>query len=319
MHSLNIALRELESEGLVTIRHGSGVFVNSQKGTRYIEFHRDLYPKVSIDTKEASLAKALGKAGWSTIVQNYHSGNSSLDITPNKEAHAHVVLSSLVASTPRWLNSILESGKPTVLYGREGSPYQLEYVTGDEHHYLSLLIKHLKALKHRNIAFLVNEPASINMHNRCDIFQTMLDMLELEPGIIIPCDTEYGESSTVKAKEGLEKHLQKTKGKVDFTALICASSAGVVGAMRALHNHGLSIPKDCSLASFGRHEQNSLLVPSVTEAGAQDDAWGEAVVEVLKNRFKNPDSPLKGIKLKAELFPKESTGTPPQKVDSSKA
>ncbi len=71
------------------------------------------------------------------------------------------------------------------------------------------------------------------------------------------------------------------------------------------------MPKDCSLASFGLEASNALIIPSVTEVGVADDHWGEGAVQVLAQRFADPDAAPIGLKLTPELFVRESTAPPP--------
>lgn len=115
-----------------------------------------------------------------------------------------------------------------------------------------------------------------------------------------------------KAYEGLTSYLRQNGGKSPFTAIISSSPAGVISAMRALHEAGISVPDDCSLCSFGVEPENAMLIPAVTEVGVDEDQWGEGVVEALHRRLNAPDAPTFGIKLPPKLHIREST-QPPRK------
>lgn len=310
LHAVNIALRQLEAEGLVTTKKGSGIYINPQKGVRYIELHRPQYPSLSMDIKEISLDRAITQAGWKLLVKRHPVQGDDPEIQPNTKACAHVIMPTIFEANPSFFSQITNQPAPILAYGRVGGPFQLDYVTGDDHKYMSFLVKHLRSLGHQRLALLANEPAFFSITQRSELFLNIIDLFDLPKPVIIDCRTERGESSTIKAYAGLSEHLSSVRGRLPFTALISASAAGVVGALRAFHEAGVKVPRDCSLASFGMEPENALLVPSVTEVGVADAAWGQGAVEVLKQRFANPEAAPIGQKLSPELIVRESTASP---------
>lgn len=313
LHSINLALRQLEAEGLVTTKKGSGIFINPQKGVRYIELHRPQYPSIALDVKEISLDRAVTQAGWKLLVKRQPVNGDDPDIRPHIRTCAHVVMPTIFESNPAFFNEIMAQSSPILAYGRSAGPFQLDYVTGDDHKYMSLLVKHLLSLGHRRLALLENEPPFFSIMERSEIFRNLIDLFDLPKPVIVNCQTERGANSILRAYEGLKEHLSLSKGKTRFTAIISASSAGVIGALRAFHEAGIRVPRDCSLASFGLGADNELLVPSVTEVGVADDQWGQGAVQVLQQRFANPEAAPIGLKLTPELFVRESTAPPPSR------
>lgn len=307
LYSVNAALRQLAMEGLIDVRKGSGIYISPQKGVRYIELHRPQYPSEAMDVKELSLGRAIAKVGWKMLTKRHLVHCDDPDMLPNAKTNAHVVMPTIFESNPSFFNHVLNQSAPVLAYGRVAGPFQLDYVTGDDHQYLSLLVKHLLSLGHRRLAFLANEPGFFPIIQRTEIFLNMMDLFELPEPTVIHCQTQASENSMFKAYEGLKKHLGNSCQKPKFTALISASTAGVLGALRAFHEAGLNVPRDCSLASFGIQSENSLYTPSVTEAGADDDAWGDGAVQVLKQRFEHPEAPPISLKLPPKLFVREST------------
>ncbi|WP_075080993.1 GntR family transcriptional regulator [Terrimicrobium sacchariphilum] len=312
LHSINQALRQLEAEGLITTKKGSGIFINPQKGVRYIELHRPQYPSPTMDVKEISLDRAVSQAGWKLVIKRQPVNGDDPDIRPHVRTCAHVVMPTIIESNPGFFKEITSQSSPILAYGRSAGPFQLDYVTGDDHRYMSLLVKHLLSLGHRHLALLENEPPFFSILQRSEIFLNLVDLFDLPKPVIIPCHTERGESSLHRAYAGLKEYLSANKGKPGFTALISASSAGVIGALRAFHESDIRVPKDCSLASFGLEASNALIVPSVTEVGVADDHWGEGAVQVLAQRFADPEAAPIGLKLTPELFVRESTAPPPR-------
>lgn len=310
LHSVNIALRQLETEGLIDVRKGSGIYVSPRKGVRYIELHRLQYPSMAADAKEISLGRAITKEGWKMLVKRHPTEYDDPDIQPNPKACAHIVMPGLFEINPLFFKQITSMAAPVLVYGRMAGPFQMDYVTGDDYQYLSLLIKHLRGLGHQRMAFLANEPASPPLMQRSEIFLNIAELFELPEPIIIDCKTRLGESSMYKAYEGLKNYLGEHGNKPPVTAVISSSQAGVLGALRACHETGVSVPRDCSVVSFGLAAENALMTPSVTEAGAAEESWGEGCISVLKQRFENPQGPSIGLKLPPQLFVRESTAPP---------
>lgn len=315
LHSVNIALRQLETEGVIDVRKGSGIYISPRKGLRYIELHRLQSPAIWADTKEISLARAIEKEGWKLLVKRHTTDYDDPDIQLNPKACAHIVIPSLFETNPLFFKQITRMAVPVLVYGRSAGPFQMDYVTGDDYQYLSLLIKHLRSLGHQRIAFLANEPPSPPLTQRTEIFLNIAELFELPEPIIIDCKTRSGESSMYKAYEGLKNYLMEHDRKPPFTAVIVSSQQGVLGALRGCHESGVSVPRDCSVVSFGLAAENALMTPSVTEAGAEDESWGEGCVSVLKQRFEHPDAPPIGLKLPPKLFVRESTAAPARKAN----
>jgi len=312
LHSINVALRRLESEGLLTTKKGSGIYVNPQKGVRFIELHRPQYPSVSMDTKEISLANAIAGAGWKLLVKRHPLHGNDPEIQPDSKACAHVVMSAIFETGNSFYAQLAQQSAPILVYGQSGGPLHLDYVAGDEHRYMSLLVKHLRDLGHRRVALLANEPPMHARDLRAEIFLDIANLFDLSKPVVIDCGTARGESSFLQAYKGLKDHLAGSQGRLEFTALITSSAKGIVGALRALHEAGIKVPDACSLASIGRERENAFLVPSITEVGVDEESWGQEAVKVLKQRFENPQGPPIGAKLTPKLEIRESTVPPPK-------
>lgn len=312
LYAVNIALRKLETEGLLDVRKGSGIYISPQKNTRYIELHRPSYPSRILDIKELSLRRALDKAGYKLLLRHHSDEYEDPDILPNTKACAYIVMSSLLDTRPSFYSQLISQHVPVLVYGRAAGPYHLDYVTGDDYQYLSLLVKHLLNLGHRRLGMLNNEPLSPHIVQRSDIFHNITNLFDLPQPTIIDCKTHFGESSMLKAYEGLSTYLRKTNNTPAFTALITASPSGVISSLRAFYEAGLTVPQNCSLCSFGIEPENALSTPSVTEVGVDDCQWGQGAVKALNQRFDNPESPVIGIKLSPKLHVRETSAEPSQ-------
>lgn len=72
-----------------------------------------------------------------------------------------------------------------------------------------------------------------------------------------------------------------------FTALFAAADVMAIGAIRALHNHGLRVPEDVSVVGFDGLPLCSFLVPQLTTVSQSRIPMAERGVEILIDRIEN--------------------------------
>ena len=77
--------------------------------------------------------------------------------------------------------------------------------------------------------------------------------------------------------------------------------------LRALHEQGIKVPGQCSVASFGCQPMHALHIPALTEVGTPYGKWSESVVQLLSERFSKSGSTPLSKWLPAKLFVREST------------
>lgn len=108
-------------------------------------------------------------------------------------------------------------------------------------------------------------------------------------------------SGKEKAKELLDAH-----GSLD--ALICATDAMAVGALQYLKGQNIQVPRQLLLTGHGNSDIASVTTPSITTIRYYYEESGSDAAELLLEQIKNPDTPVKEIKLGYSLMERESTG-----------
>ena len=305
--TVSATLRKLKSEGLIVIKRGSGIYVSAQQATKSVAFHRPLSPSKNLDVREAVLLQAILGERWRFFTRRHaftHEEKSSLIAEP--PASAHIVTPDLLDGNLSFLTQIREQNVPIIILGREAGAMGFDHIASDDQQMMHLLIRHLHGLGHQDFALLINEPHFFEIQQRIGFFLEYLDMLGLPSGTVIDCRAEQGEKSSMMAYHGLLAHVQG-RGRPRFTALIVVSAAGGLGALRALHETGIRVPDQCSVACHGKESENMLSIPALTETGSDTAVWGSGVVRMLKQRFAGVKSPPFGMKLPAQLTVREST------------
>lgn len=78
-------------------------------------------------------------------------------------------------------------------------------------------------------------------------------------------------------------------------AIICATDRLAFGAYRVLHDRGLSIPDDVSVAAFGGYDESSLLTPRLTTVKFDSYAVGYLGAETLLKCIRREPVPKKQV------------------------
>ncbi len=168
----------------------------------------------------------------------------------------------------------------------------------------SLVLRHVVELGHRRIAFMRGQPFSADSSERwlalCRAAQTM--------------GVEVCEDRTIQIQEGgptpdpgfhTTKRLLARRKK--FSALVSYNDISAIGAMRALREHGLSVPDDVSVVGFDDIREAAYCTPSLTTVRQPLFRMGalaaEILVERIEKRSKCPDQ----VAVAPELVVREST------------
>ncbi|MEG1104438.1 MAG: LacI family DNA-binding transcriptional regulator [Oscillospiraceae bacterium] len=125
------------------------------------------------------------------------------------------------------------------------------------------------------------------------------------------CGKSFDESYYQKCNYNLGSAYRATKKllerKKDITAIFCMSDVMAVGAMRAIHEAGLCVPKDISLMGFDGIELGTYLVPSLATIKQPAEEIADKSVELLLLHIEKHTA-AKTILLDDALIEGESVG-----------
>ena len=76
-----------------------------------------------------------------------------------------------------------------------------------------------------------------------------------------------------------------------FTALFAEADVMAIGAIRALHNHGLRVPQDVSVMGFDGLPLSSYLIPQLSTVFQSARVMAQRSVEILIDRIENGGEP----------------------------
>lgn len=168
-----------------------------------------------------------------------------------------------------------------------------------------LALQYLKELGHRKIAFVRGWSFNIDTDER---WQSIV-LVAAELGIAIDpelCITlELHSWSPLTGYEPVQKLLQRTK---DFTAIFCFNDIAAIGAIRALYDAGIYVPRDVSVIGFDDITGAQFAIPSLTTVRQPLIEMGSLAAKTLLSRIEDPgkDHPRE-IMVEPSLVVREST------------
>ena len=98
--------------------------------------------------------------------------------------------------------------------------------------------------------------------------------MELDPRLVIS-------TGTFRIQDAYESMKQRLEVTDDFTAVFAIADKMAIGAMRALREHGWSVPRDCSVIAIDGLEISSYTDPILTTLCQPMEEMGTRSVEIL--------------------------------------
>ncbi len=190
---------------------------------------------------------------------------------------------------------------PLVLTDAE--PKAGRYVTAvDQFTGARLAAQHLLGLGHRRIA-LVNGPlrwyAALLRHQG---WLSVLHQSKLQA--VADLEADWTAAGGYRATRGL------LESGADFTALLVGNDQMALGALRALHERGLSLPRDVSVVGFDDIPEAPYLEPPLTTIRQDFSVLARQGLDQLITRIETPERANQLTLLVPSLIVRDSTAVP---------
>ncbi len=196
---------------------------------------------------------------------------------------------------------------PLVLFDRAWPGIAADTVTVDGMLGGRLATEHLLGLGHRRIA-IIHGPSK-----RSTGSERLLGYLAALADAGIRAATELIREGDFKQDSGHRLAHELLGIAPRPTALFCTNNLMTVGALHALRELGLRIPRDLSLVGYDDMEWWTLTQPPLTTVGQPVYALGREAMRLLLERIGSRTGRRpRHVVLKPELIARESCGPPPQ-------
>jgi DNA-binding LacI/PurR family transcriptional regulator len=168
-----------------------------------------------------------------------------------------------------------------------------------------MAIRHLYERGHRKIAFMKGHRHVMDTEYRWKAMMEIAREFGVQP---TPERIVQMRTSAWSPEVGYEPAKRLTDVTRDFTALVCFNDTAAIGAIRALHEVGLKVPKDVSVIGFDDIVGAQFHVPSLTTIRQPLAKMGRLAATILLDRIANPDKQYAPtIMAKPKLIVREST------------
>ena len=214
-----------------------------------------------------------------------------------------IVASSLTANEAKSYRKLLNEGGKIVLIDRLLDGLRCPAVTTDDVQVGKLATEHLIELGHRKIGHLRGTSASTSQGRLEGYRQAMSKArLRLDKSMVHDCGFTESDGRTAM-KEWM------AKGNLP-TAIFAANDPAAIGAMEALHDAGLDVPKDVAIVGAGNIHYGDMLRVPLTTVSWSTAAMGQAAAQLLLELIDGHNSAPKfrNVTIPPELVIRHSCG-----------
>ena len=338
---MTITIRDVARQAKVSVATVSRVLnasapVREGTRTRVIEVARDLQfsPNGAARTLKRRQASALGvilpdlygeffsellrgidneaqRAGHALLVSSSHHDAHGVSVAVRAmrgRADGLLVMAPEVSS--RSLATALPEGLPAVILNAPPTSDAIAAVTVDNIGGTRAVVHYLAALGHREVAFICGPPRNADAVARLRGYRAAMRATGLTVRDELVVHGDFTEDGGWRAAREL-----LTMRRPSPTALFAANDAMAVGALLALHEAGVDIPRDMSVVGFDDIPIARYVTPSLTTVRVAIDVLGARAAALLVRALSEPMQRGDAHReiIPAELIVRHSCGPPTRK------
>jgi DNA-binding LacI/PurR family transcriptional regulator len=157
----------------------------------------------------------------------------------------------------------------------------------DNYHGVLLALRHLKELGHRKIAFFKGPEHNGDTESRWAAVQRAASELQVvvRPELTASMGNYFEAGEKSMFQRGYEAAAALLGKSRDFTALLAFNDGSAAGAIRAIRDAGLSVPKDISVVGFDDIQLAAYISPSLTTVRQPLREMGALAASTLLRRI----------------------------------
>jgi DNA-binding LacI/PurR family transcriptional regulator len=188
------------------------------------------------------------------------------------------------------------------LTGQGLSDVSIHYGSG-----LNQAVEHLKQLRHQKIGYIGGSSGLTISDHRIEAFVAAVERVGLK------VDSKFVIAGNYRISGGVAAMTELLSRKDRPTAVIAANDLTAMGALHALHRHGLSAPRDLSVIGFDDIELCDIFDPPLTTIRLPRHEIAEKFATALESSAKDPHAPGKIYTIKTSLVVRGTTGPAPKR------
>jgi LacI family transcriptional regulator/LacI family repressor for deo operon, udp, cdd, tsx, nupC, and nupG len=201
--------------------------------------------------------------------------------TLHKQSLAGVILDSICpyrmeAEYLDWMDTeFISRGIPVVLLERKVESERFFSIFIDNYKCACMVTQHLVDCGHRIIAHISGNDHMQHSFERLDGYKQTLfhNDIQVDPELIQP-----GDFSPYSGFLAMKKLLTMRS---DFTAVFSANDQMAIGALKALHIFGKTVPQDCAIVGFDNLSVSTLIDPALSTINVPTFQMGRLAARIV--------------------------------------
>jgi LacI family transcriptional regulator len=188
-----------------------------------------------------------------------------------------------------------------VMIDRHTTNGDFDSVTVDNQGGALSAVNHLISQGHQRIG-LVSGPDGLST-----AFERKQGYLQAIQAAGLPFQPEYIQSGDFRQQGGYRAMQKLIDLSLPPTAVVVSNNLMTLGAMQAIHERHLSIPREIAVVGFDDMSWATSLQPPLTVISQPTYDLGATAAKILLERIKNPDGPIRQIVLDTALVIRASS------------
>ncbi len=173
-------------------------------------------------------------------------------------------------------------------------------------------VRHLYELGHRKIGYIGGSAGPTISDHRLHSFLLAMKRVDLAP------ETQFLRVGNYRISGGEVAMAELLKLTDRPTAIIAANDLTAIGALRVIHQQGLSVPEDLSIVGFDDIELSDIVYPPLTTLRLSRHELARTFVSALEVLASSPHRNGTQYKVETTLITRNSTGPNKKKVPPTK-
>ncbi len=252
-----------------------------------------------------NIESELKERGYSLIVgmthHKYRDEINYLNIFSIRNVDGIIVAGSMYKELEKYLADIKRNYDIPIVLIQTFIPFpDYDYIMVDDSYGFNLAIEHLVSYGHNSIGFIADEVSS---KMRLPKFKAAMDNVGLK------YNNKYVKVGKEMFELGGYKQMNRLmEEKVLPTAIFASYDYIAIGAMKALNEHGLSVPEDISIIGYDNIREAAYLSVPLTTVSPPIQEMTKIGVKLLIDKIENKEHKvIQHVSLKPELIIRETT------------
>jgi GntR family transcriptional regulator of arabinose operon len=314
--SVRTALKELQNKGIIYSVVGKGSFINRQIFNQpSIKQNRIAFIVPSLDGSDLQIYRGiedtLNAAGYMLSIFNSQRSieqeNKNLKLLLEGKEMGAIIFPNWGQTNAEALFELKMAGYPFVLIDRYFRELETDYVVTDNKRGGFLATEHLIKLGHKQIGIILGLTCTA-IEDRFEGYREALAQYGLihEPALMRRFQRDDTEENEPSAEIGYNEAVDLLKERP--TAIFATNDFLARGAIKAVQDAGMDIPKDISIIGFDNQGFAESLNPALTTIAQPFYQFGQRAVEMVLRRLDNSqeNQGFKRVTLEPKLVKRQS-------------